>query len=762
MNPIALPGCTPIPLACYLKALGVLRLVSEQADPEALGHWDRDQFILHTRLDRPSLLRFFLHEYCPTPILAPWNGGSGFYPSDNTVALRALENSQSPRLAAYRDAIGAARAVLLSLNLQQKPKPEEKEALLCACRNRLPEPALPWLDAAFVLTAEGAKYPPLLGSGGNDGRLEFTNNFMQRILDVMDVDTGAPTTRSGDWLAAALFSDRIALETPEAPVGQFYPGAAGGPNTTTGFARKPAINPWEYVLMLEGALLFAASAVRKLGAPGLAAAAFPFCVQQVAAGYGTASSIDELTPGPARAVGSRGEIWIPLWSRPTSVIELQAVFGEGRAHVGSRPACTGVDFARAIVTLGVDRGLDAFERLGFQIRNGRSFFATPLGRFAARPNAIVNLLSEIDGWLIRLRSVAAPKVEQVPASIRQALLRLENRILELCKEDNPARVQAVLIALGQMERALARSLAWTTGRDQKPPRPRIPPLSGLSPRWLFAADDGTAEFRLAAALASIRGWYKDDEGRPLLLTLRHHLEPVRARPGTASTTLTWQDPPSNDVVWHEGDLIQVLTAIFARRLTRAEQAVQSLLPDRALRFAPLPDIIAFLEGRTDDARLADLLWGLCLLEWQSDPGRTYAPTSPVSGRRFQDEMESPQESGQTPHPAAHQPSTAPEIPSAFFALLRLAFPRPDECHNLSEIPAVPMIHRLAAAGRARDASRLALRRLRGSGLHPALSQIAVGDTAARRAAAALLFPLSPRDFSRLRELVLEPEPETVL
>src|SRR5690349_9416668 len=77
-----LAGCSPTPLAHYLKALGVLRLVSEQlpADlPRPRGAWQGETFVLHSTLDRAALEEFFLNEYRPTPILAPWNGGSGFY-----------------------------------------------------------------------------------------------------------------------------------------------------------------------------------------------------------------------------------------------------------------------------------------------------------------------------------------------------------------------------------------------------------------------------------------------------------------------------------------------------------------------------------------------------------------------------------------------------------------------------------------------------------------------------------------------------------
>jgi len=76
---ILLNGCAPTPLAHYLKALGILRLVAEQKDPDATGCWRNEGFVLNSVLDEEALLQFFLEEYRPTPIIAPWNGGSGFY-----------------------------------------------------------------------------------------------------------------------------------------------------------------------------------------------------------------------------------------------------------------------------------------------------------------------------------------------------------------------------------------------------------------------------------------------------------------------------------------------------------------------------------------------------------------------------------------------------------------------------------------------------------------------------------------------------------
>ena len=55
-----LPGCTPTPLASYLKALAVLRLVAEVGadeggDPYATGFWRDDVFVLRTQLTAEQL-----------------------------------------------------------------------------------------------------------------------------------------------------------------------------------------------------------------------------------------------------------------------------------------------------------------------------------------------------------------------------------------------------------------------------------------------------------------------------------------------------------------------------------------------------------------------------------------------------------------------------------------------------------------------------------------------------------------------------------
>src|SRR5262249_11246787 len=159
------------------------------------------------------------------------------------------------------------------------PKDEMKESLLLRCRSELADEIVPWLDVCFVLGEQGPSYFPLLGTGGNDGRLDFTNNFMQRLAEIIPFTAGAePGAISKRWLAAALFADAL-VELGKSAIGQFNPGGVGGANGTQGkFEADSRVNPWDFVLMIEGTLLFAGSLARRLGANTAGRAAFPFTV----------------------------------------------------------------------------------------------------------------------------------------------------------------------------------------------------------------------------------------------------------------------------------------------------------------------------------------------------------------------------------------------------------------------------------------------------------------------------------------------------
>src|SRR5262249_15802005 len=275
--------------------------------------------------------------------------------------LEAIGSSTTKRLALYRDAITRIRALVP----KTKPKDDEKAQLLIRCRSELSDDVVPWLDVCFVLGEKGPSFFPILGTGGNDGRLDFTNNFMQRLADVLPFAiSDEPKQEAKAWLKAALFGDTL-VSLAKAAVGQFNPGGIGGANGTQGkFEADSRVNPWDFVLMVEGSLLFAGSLARRMGAYSAGRAVFPFSVDSVAVGYGSATASEETTDG------SRAELWLPLWQDGCIHAEVRHLFAEGRAQVGRRQAKNAVEFALAANLLGVSRGVYSFARYGFLKRNG--------------------------------------------------------------------------------------------------------------------------------------------------------------------------------------------------------------------------------------------------------------------------------------------------------------------------------------------------------------------------------------------------------
>ena len=328
-------------------------------------------------------MAFFLEEYRPTPIVSPWNGGSGFYPKDNAKAIETIEEQDSPRFRLWQETVAEGRQVLAqSRKLQGAEKKDPKRWILAQCRSRFPDDALAWLDAAYVLTSGGAKYPPLLGTGGNDGRLEFSNNFMQNIVLALNLDQrrkGEETGRS--QLMSALFNEDSPQLVRKRSSGFYNPSSVGGANASVGFNDEALTNPWDYILMFEGTLLFAGAAARRLSAQSSTKAVFPFTVDNSAAGYGTSTDSEYGNP-------SRAEFWAPLWDRPASLQELRQLVSEGRAQLGRRQVSSGVDFARAVAGLGTERGVSGFQRYGFLVRNGLAYLAAPLGRLYVQADTV--------------------------------------------------------------------------------------------------------------------------------------------------------------------------------------------------------------------------------------------------------------------------------------------------------------------------------------------------------------------------------------
>ncbi|MEW5748967.1 MAG: type I-U CRISPR-associated protein Csx17 [Candidatus Thermoplasmatota archaeon] len=706
MPELILPGCTSEPLLSYLKALGVLRLVAEQLDPDARGCWRETTFCLQSTLDGQGLIDFFFGRYEASPILSPWNKDGGFL--DGKVRL-LMEGSSSRNWVRLREAARAIGEITDSVIPQTETKSrkkaleERKDLLRRRLRAESQDSLLEWLDACFVLVDENWRAFPLLGSGGNDGRLDYSAKFLEHLASVLPADASSAPGATQN-LEEALLAVSAGGLRPRTKVGQFLPAGAGGPNLTTGFGGEDAglVNPWDFVLGMEGTLLLRGGTSRRLDRLSASEALFPFSV----------SAVPELGGQVTESEDVRSELWLPLWGRPARLAEIRALFAEARTRVGKRPARNNIEMARAAVSRGVDRGIRDFQRFSIAKRNGKSYFAVSTGRFRVRDGGQdADLLREIDGWLEAWRR-ATRQNNKPPAPYVRALRGIDRAAFSLCAQGGAPRVQDVLVAIGRASSLLGIGRQF---REES----RIPPLSGLSPAWIERANDGSHELSLALGLATwveVAGERGAREGG-----LRGELEPIER------DRFRWRwAKDCSDGGLLAGDPLERLLKLLQRLLQDAESGpvfFSARLP------CPLVSIADFLEDRVDLERVACLTHALLALKGATDP----LPRIP---------------------PAAFDVVRLPRA----YALLKLLFlpggelrlngAEPEKIRSEAAIPA------LLRSGRLSEALHLAVRRLRAHGFVPLAGTEGATFADPARLAASLVFPVGRRDGARLARLVL--------
>lgn len=697
-----LTGCAPEPLAHYLKALGILRVLCKP-DPRVRGWWSGESFHLATRLDRQEMLRFFLEDYSPTPILGPWGARSGFFDTPSERAAREAQDeiidADLPRLQPMQEAIQRIRNCMVRHGIAEKPGGREKEAFMRLLRRELPERDREWLDAC-VLLGESASYPALLGTGGNEGSGSYSSNFLQVIVETI-------IERRWDLLLPEALEAQAVQAKPNVLAGQFLPMATDPPNGGNGFRGGLAMNPWDYMFCLEGACTFIPSAARYEAVGSGVRATAPFVARSAAAGYGSAAEGEK----------NRGEQWFPLWSRPATYPEIRGMIAEGRSRVGRAGAGRPVDFGRAIARLGVARGITAFQRYGYIERNGQSNLAVPLGRWPVSAQPHVDLLDQVAGWVQSLARAA--RAGHAPASVARHAQACEEAMLAVTRPGAGARHwRALLVALGEAEAALPRSPRFTAER-------RLRPLPRLSETWVHAAAEDRPELRLAVALAGQFG--PDSEGRlDRSWTVRRNFLPL-AEPCDGRRPRFAGILRQAETACIANDLAADATALVNRRIQEAGRHGWPRLP-----LVPIPgteatahDLAQLLAGELDEALILSLARAFMAVGWRG---------------RFRWQS-----------PAAAGASYARDLgPHGLFVLAYHWAP-------LSLVPgaapiAVPLdptpLARLIAGDLPR-ATEAVCRRLTAAGLPPYM-RTAVGDApSARRMAMALAFPVGPHTIRHL-------------
>ena len=286
--------------------------------------------------------------------------------------------------------------------------------------------------------------------------------------------------------------------------------------------------------------------------------------------------------------------------------EVRSLLGEGRATLNGRSVRDGLDFARAVAQLGVNRGIQSFQRYGFLKRQGKNFLATPLSRIVVRRNPDADLINELErrNWLASVQRYA--RDENAPNAFRVSARQLDMALFALAQQASRTALQTLLRGVGSIEAALHVS--------QKAQDAVRLPVPRLSLSWSIQGDDQSAEFRIASALAGL--CIRDEHGHRVLHA-RRHLAPV-GESLNKDGDRRWE-PTSRLAVWGTGPLSRNLAALLHRRRLEAIAIGREGEVLASQTGTTRADVASFLDGVTDDMRIAELLRGLACVDWSDNP-----------------------------------------------------------------------------------------------------------------------------------------------
>lgn len=595
-------GLTPNSLITYLACLGLTKALAQE-DPEVETHWEGDTFVIDSSVD--DIPTFLLERYSPTPVISPWNGGSGFGPKDKNqrATLEQVADPTITRLADFAATYRVAQEVFDTSQAQSWPK----ERLIQELRNRLPERALPWIDTAIVLTPQAPTFPIVLGTGGNDGRLEFSANFHKRLIDILP-ELGADEHKSRGWIHDLLTGEAT---TPlvRGAVGQSDPAGAAGPNSSPTDEGNSVVNPWGYVLMIEGSTYFAASPARRIAANTPARAAMPFTVY---------FSADGPHPGAAEEE-ARGEIWAPVWADALPESEVHSLYRRAKATWNGETVTRAANMYAATRSFGVDRGIDRFIRYPIVQRNGLAYVAVRSDVVTVKDEPGIEVLIPLQARWQPFQRLATNKF----ASLVRRLRTMETRF---AREVTGSALLDLLAAQTELELAAARS---TAARDAIASARGLVTKTQVFP-LLRPLLETEPEIRLAAALASgsfpLRAGAAEDpaagKGRRLFLRALVVGDAPQRR-GDA-----WQPP----VV--DGLTVRPLISVLADAAVWRDQhaAPDNAGAQRGIRFftwydyrPSYRDAHLWAQGLLDDSRLEHALLACFAIDWRG-------PQEPVRDR----------------------------------------------------------------------------------------------------------------------------------
>ena len=611
MEPLYLYGCRHDILGHYLKAIGLLRTLSQcvdenRRDHEAEGWWDLERGCFCLRSEwystREELTQFFSEYYQSTGVFAAWNKAPGI---SKKIAVEfghgdnwEFANSLSKRIVAK--------------NERNKPVNQDKftsEEAFCAYREQCIDLVCIALDAISTEHSSHRSDNPLFLAKGIAGRAHLWRSFWKHVYHFEKLKNKSKRKLFSVLLATSIFGKTAKIPESKMNKGKgtpFFPDAIKSYNIGSGWVTENyPFNSLDYILAVEGAFAMRGSVARTLAANSKRFAAFPFIFD----------SCDDMVDDKNDVTGTAMALWFPIWDRPTTFLELSSFISDAQTRLPGKEARFSAEFVRALHAQGVDAGFYGWQEFQFKMKVSRVPWVTT-GRYvktAYRANAIrlnhaLHPLDEsrfLDQFQI---SWNGNKASSSSPHTWQAKL---NGAMELAAHE-PTPLHC-LDLLGEIFRACRQIAVSKSFREKLSDKRGIffRPLPAEDWNELFA-DFDEPEFHIAKALASITGLHKQFDGTfSEALPMLGSILPLKL--GSRGWYFPNKENPSNQAVWTGSDLCHDLAAVLARRY------MDSLSDDRPALISnsgsPLNHILAFLRGELDERQIARWTEALSLIGW---------------------------------------------------------------------------------------------------------------------------------------------------
>jgi CRISPR-associated protein Csx17 len=558
------------------------------------------------------------------------------------------------------------------------------------------------LDAVIV-QADRRVFNDVFGTGGN-----VAKRNLEQVWKRCWALSRKAEARS--WLEQTLFGiDDVALPELEG-ASTWFAFSNKMFNSGQDWYRKGRLSPWSFLLAVEGSLLLRGAVHRRLGTRTKGRAVFPFVCRPL-----EPANQGEVARG-------RSEFWAPLWAKPATMAEIEALFRLGLAEVGGHPASAPHEFACAALDASVDAGISALVRFELgHTTSAQTFEAVPREHVRVphqdRPRHSQLLMSIVgQHWIDRLP--LEPKDPKQRGKFVGLRGPVEAAIVHVAEDPNEAdRWKDLLVLLSRTQQRIDRN---------KNLRERCRPVPRLHSDWFQRAwPDPPPELCVARAIASIDrragvGTGAAESDGPLLanifgVTMTHTGVPMfpKARP--------------NGAVWHSANPTRALIEVLRRRLMSASEFASPPLYGHWP--CSLATIQLYLAGATafDDDVLARWLPPLTLIDWR---------------RTARDSKTTPQEPDRPLHPLY---SLFRPVFDAGGVVVngRPLFPLSDSDSRKPHATSVRWIANLVLQNRIDDAVAHARRRYLAAGwrtFDPPPGELTVN---AERLVAALLIPVNP-------------------